>query len=328
MSYKVAAAVAACALALTSASAQAQSGPETEATQLDDVVVLARRSQTPIWEVSRGDRSLILVGGIRGLPRDFAWNPEGLEAATARADRILYPPEGRVSPADIIRLIWRGRSVARLPEGTTTADWLPAETQSRLEAVMAGERNDDWRQQGFFLMQFDLLQDKAGFRRGGRDVEDVVRRAARGARIQGESVGFVRGDELVDDLITASPSASAPCIAAAVLAAEAGPTAFLDRAEDWRGLRVPDVIANPLDVALGQCWPWGDPEIGTQLRGQWLTALSTALDQPGVTLAIAPLRLLAEPGGVLDGLEAQGFEVVGPEWKAGPVAHASSQEQP
>jgi hypothetical protein len=30
---------------------------------------------------------------------------------------------------------------------------------------------------------------------------------------------------------------------------------------------------------------------------------------------VAPLRLLAEPGGVLDGLEAQGFEVRGPDWK-------------
>ena len=292
--------------------------PQLEETTLDDIIVVARRSQTPIWEVSRGGRSLILVGAIRGLPRDFEWSPTGLEAATARADRILYPPEGRVSPADIIRLIFRARSITRLPEGTTTADWLPAETQARLEAVMADERSDDWRVQGFFLMQFDLLQDKAGFRRGGRDVDDVVRRAARGARIQGESVGFVRGDELVDDLITASPAASAPCIAAAVAAAEAGPTTFTDRAEDWRGLRVPEVIANPLDAALGQCWPWGDPEIGSQLRTQWLTALADALDQPGATLAVAPLRLLAEPGGVLDGLEAQGFEVRGPDWKANP----------
>ncbi|WP_372707550.1 TraB/GumN family protein [Brevundimonas sp.] len=297
--------------------------PVAEESTLDDIIVVARRSQTPIWEVSRGGRSLILVGAIRGLPRDFEWSPTGLEAATVRADRILYPPEGRVSPADIIRLIWRGRSVARLPEGTTTADWLPAETQARLEAVMADERNEDWRVQGFFLMQFSLLQNKAGFSRGGRDVDDVVRRAARGARIQGESVGFVRGDELVDDLLTASPAASAPCIAAAVLAAEAGPTTFTDRAEDWRGLRVPEVIGNPLDAALGQCWPWGDPEIGPQLRTQWLTALSGALDQPGVSLAVAPLRLLAEPGGVLDGLEAQGFEVRGPEWKFGNPAAAT-----
>lgn len=315
MFYKVAAAIAACALALTAASARAQAGPETEATQLDDVIVLARRSQTPIWEVSRGDRSLILVGSIQGLPKDFVWNPAGLEAATARADRILYPPESRVSPADMIRLMFRARSVALLPQGTTTADWLPADTQARLQRVMVAERRADWRTQGFLVLQFDLLEDKAGFRRGGRDAEDVVRRAARGARISGESVGFVRGDEIVDNLITASPSASVPCIAAAVAAAEVGPTTFVKRAEDWRGLRVPEVIANPLDAALGKCWPWSDAEIGPQLRAQWLTALSGALDQSGVTLAVAPLRLLAEPGGVLDGLEAQGFEVQGPEWK-------------
>ncbi len=63
-----------------------------DADQVDDIIVVARRSQTPIWEVSRGDRSLILVGNIRGLPRDFEWSPSGLEAATARADRIMYPP--------------------------------------------------------------------------------------------------------------------------------------------------------------------------------------------------------------------------------------------
>lgn len=289
--------------------------PGPQVAELDEIVVLARQSQTPIWEVSRGDRTLILVGGIRGLPRDFAWNPEGLEAATARADRILYPPESRVSPADIIRLVWRGRSVARLPEGTTTADFLEPAVQARLETVMADERNQDWRTQGFFLLGLDLLNDKAGFRRGGRDAVDVVRGAARRARVPGESVGIVRGDEIVDNLLGQPPGTYVPCVAAGVGAAETGPEGFALRAEDWRARRVPEVIANPLDFALSQCWPWGDPEIGTQLRGQWLTALSTALEQPGVTLAVAPLRLLAEPGGVLDGLESQGFEVVGPEWK-------------
>ena len=36
---------------------------------------------------------------------------------------------------------------------------------------------------------------------------------------------------------------------------------------------------------------------------------------PGVTMGVAPIRLLADEGGVLDALEARGFEVVGPEWK-------------
>ena len=287
-----------------------------DADQVDDIIVVARRSQTPIWEVSRGDRSLILVGNIRGLPRDFEWSPAGLEAATTRADRIMYPPVARVSASDLFRLLWRMRTISRLPGETTSADYLDPAVQARLEAVMADD-GDDWRRQSFVFLGFDLTREKAGYRTGGDDAEDVVRRGARRARIEGETVGEVRGDEIVDNLINQPPQAYLPCVAAGVVAAEGGPDGFVARAEDWRALRVPEVIGNPLDVALGQCWPWGDPEIGPQLRGQWLTAISGALDQAGTTLAVAPLRLLAEPGGVLDGLEAQGFEVRGPDWKTG-----------
>ena len=287
-----------------------------DADQVDDIIVVARRSQTPIWEVSRGDRSLILVGNILGLPRDFEWSPAGLEAATARADRIMYPPVARVSASDLFRMLWRMRTISRLPGETTIADYLDPAVQARLEAVMADD-GDDWRHQSFVFLSFDLIREKAGYRTGGDDAEDVVRRGARRARIEGQTVGEVRGDEIVDSLINQPPQAYLPCVAAGVVAAEGGPDGFVARAEDWRALRVPEVIGNPLDVALGQCWPWGDPEIGPQLRGQWLTAISEALDQPGTTLAVAPLRLLAEPGGVLDGLEAQGFEVRGPDWKTG-----------
>jgi len=287
-----------------------------DADQVDDIIVVARRSQTPIWEVSRGDRSLILVGNILGLPRDFEWSPAGLEAATARADRIMYPPVARVSASDLFRMLWRMRTISRLPGETTIADYLDPAVQARLEAVMADD-GDDWRHQSFVFLSFDLIREKAGYRTGGDDAEDVVRRGARRARIEGQTVGEVRGDEIVDSLINQPPQAYLPCVAAGVVAAEGGPDGFVARAEDWRALRVPEVIGNPLDVALGLCWPWGDPEIGPQLRGQWLTAISEALDQPGTTLAVAPLRLLAEPGGVLDGLEAQGFEVRGPDWKTG-----------
>lgn len=305
------------ALALLAALALAQPARAQEAVRedlVDDIIVTARRSQTPIWEVSRDGRSLILVGNIRGLPREMEWSPAGLEAATARADRILYPPEGRISPADILRLLWRARTIGRLPEGTTSADYLEPGVQRRLEAVMADD-GEDWRRRSFFLLGFDLMQGKAGYRPGGDDAEDVVRRAARRARVQGAEVGFVRGDEIIDNLITQPPATYVSCITAAVGAAEAGPVEFAERADDWRRLRVPDVLDNPLDQALGQCWPWGDLEIGAQLRGQWLTALTGALGEKGTTLAVAPLRLLAEPGGVLDGLAAQGYEVRGPDWK-------------
>jgi hypothetical protein len=291
--------------------------PDPETTTLDDVVVLARRSGAPMWTVTRGDSTLILVGGITGIPRDLAWRPDDLEAAAARSGQILFPQEGRASAADIFRIIWRARTIGLLPEGQTSADYLTPEWQGRLEAIMAGERNQDWRRKSLLFLSFDLMQDKAGYkaRGGGDDVTDVLRRAARRARVPARPVGTVRGDEIVESLISAPQSAHVPCVEAAIAAAEMGEDAARERAEDWRALRVADVVDSPIDRALNQCWPWGDPEIEPQLRQQWAAAIETSLISPGVIMGVAPIRLLAEEGGVLDGLEGRGFEVVGPDWK-------------
>lgn len=292
--------------------------PEPEAVaQLDDVIVLARRSGAPMWTVTRGDTTLILVGAITGIPRDLAWRPNDLEAAAARSDQILTPQEGRASLSDLFRVIWRARTIGLMPQGQTTADYLTPEYQGRLEAIMAGDRNQDWRTRSLLFVGFDLMQDKAGYMRGrgGDDAMDVIRRAARRARVPVRPVGTVRGDELIDSLITAPQTAHLPCVEAAIAAAEQGPDAARERAEDWRAFRVADVVASPIDKALNQCWPWGDPEIAPQLRQQWAAAIETAMISPGVTMGVAPIRLLADTGGVLDALQARGFDVVGPEWK-------------
>ena len=58
------------------------------------------------------------------------------------------------------------------------------------------------------------------------------------------------------------------------------------------------------------------------LAGLTALILALCLAATSLTMAVAPLRRLAEPGGVLDTLEAQGFEVDGPEWRAAsPVTH-------
>lgn len=310
-------AVSALVLALSfGAKAHAQDG-ETPATMVDEIVVTARRTDAPIWEVTRGDSTLILVGAISGVPRDVEWRPEALEAATRRSQRILFPQEGRASLADVMRLIWRIRTIARLPNGTTTADYLSPDVQTRLEAVMADQRNDSWRTNSLMILSMDLMSDKAGYERGRtRNATDVIKKAAREARIPVRPVGTVRGDEIVDNLITAPPATYATCVERALAAAEAGPEGAAMRIAAWKARRVPEVMAQPLEQALGLCWPWGDPEIAPLLRRQWAEAVQTALGEPGVTMAVAQLRVLAEPNGVLDALEAEGYEIEGPEWKA------------
>lgn len=309
-------AVAAVAIPVPAALAQDVSAQasEPEAATVDDVVITARRAGLPIWQVERDGSTVILIGAIGGVPRDFEWRSEALEAATARSQRILYPQVASASPGDLLRLLWRIRTIARLPNGTTTADYLTPELQARLDAVMADERSQSWRTQSFVGLGFDLLE-KAGLDRRDRGAVEAVRRAARSARIPGEPVGVVRGSEIIENLISQPPQIYLPCIEAAIAAAEAGPSSAQARLEAWRSLQVPQVLATPLDKALNVCWPSGDPEIAPLLRTQWAEATQASLAEPGVTLGVASLRILAEPGGVLDQLEADGLDVIGPDWK-------------
>lgn len=316
MFYKIFSVFAACALALTAASAQAQTGPETEASQLDDVIVLARRSGAPIWEVTRDGSTVLLVGGIGGIPEATPWSATALEEATARSERVILGTGVAASFSDVFRLIWRSRSLTRLPGQTTSADYLTPEWQARLDAV---ERrvDEDYSRQSFLLTPGDLLRDGAGY---GRDTagaaREVVRRAARKARIPVRPVrSEARGDQVLETLLSAPSQTQLTCMNAAIEAAEAGPDAVLARGRAWTRFEVAKVMASPIQKALEVCWPWGDPTLGLQLKTAWTAAIEGALTETGVTMAVPPLGLLAEPGGVLDRLEAQGFEVVGPEWK-------------
>ena len=98
-------------------------------------------------------------------------------------------------------------------------------------------------------------------------------------------------------------------------ALEAGPQIVEQRGTDWRRYKIPAVMANPLDTALGKCWPWADETLGSELRTIWVERIAEASAAKGTTLAVVPLRVLAESGGVLDQLDARGFDIAGPPWK-------------
>ena len=111
-----------------------------------------------------------------------------------------------------------------------------------------------------------------------------------------------RGDQLVEDLLTAPPERLVPCMQAAIEATEAGAGPVQQRGEDWTRFRVRAVLDSPLEKALGRCWPWGDPTIGPQLRAAWIEGIDKALAEHGVTMAVAPLNLVGGEDGVLQGL--------------------------
>ena len=297
-------------LAVAAGGAAAQEGGSQ-----DEIVVTAQRSGAPIWTIETARGTILLVGEIVEVPKSTPWRPERLEAATARAQRVILGTKAKVSPGDILRLIFAGGKLTRLPKGTVASDYLDDEQRRRL-AALEQLYDQDYSRQSFLMTGFDLLARRLGFNRdSGKDATEVVRRAAGRADVPAEPVGTLRGEDILDDLFSAPPESHLPCLDAAMTATEQGPDLIARRGADWRAFDIPAVMANPLEVALARCWPWADEELGAELRGQWTDAIYRATDAAGVTLAVVPLRVLAEPDGVLDQLGRRGLDIAGPAWR-------------
>jgi hypothetical protein len=279
------------------------------------IVVTAQRSGAPMWIVETPSGTVILVGEIRAIPKTTPWEPARLEEATRAADRVILGARPKISPGDVLRLMFSGSKFTKLPGKTVASQYLAPEQWARLETLGTAHK-EDYARQSFLLTSFEMLRKQLRFNRDtARDVSDVVKDAADKAKVPITRAATLRGEDIIDNLAEAPPAAHIPCLDAAMGAVEAGPQIVEIRAADWRRFAIPAVMANPLESALGQCWPWADETLGSELRAIWVGRITEASATKGTTLAVVPLRVLAESGGVLDQLSLRGFDIAGPVWK-------------
>lgn len=318
-----------CLFSAWTAPASAQTPPEAEAAELEPVVVTARRIGVPVWRITGGAGTMVLVGHINQVPRDAKWNPRALEEAVGLADRVVFPTTKRVSAADLGRILFRARRLALLPQGKTLDDYISPELGRRMDALQArGLLPADYKQRHPYGLIPDLLRYAGGRLRGGDDAGDIIADAARKLRIPQETVGVLTGDAILDGYIEGGPAVHIPCLENAVAAAEIGAEAGRRRIEAWTRSRVAEVAASPIDQATLACFPYGVQTARGAFREQWRAAIDKHLARPGVTLAVVPIQFLAEPEGLLDRLAARGLAIEGPRWREQPDAAPSDAVAP
>lgn len=279
------------------------------------IVVTAQRAGAPMWTIDTPTGTIILVGEIRAIPKSTPWQPDRLTEATAQADRVILGARPRVSPGDVLRLMFSGSKFTRLPGKSLASDYLAPDQWARLQALGTAHK-EDYSRQSFLLSAFEMLRKQLRFNRDTADEpSEVVKKAANKARVPITRAATLRGEDIIDNLADAPATAHIPCLGAAMDAVESGPGIVERRAADWRRYDIPAVMANPLEAALGKCWPWADETLGSELRTIWVERIAEASSAKGTTLAVVPLRVLAEDGGVLDQLAQRGFDIAGPVWK-------------
>jgi hypothetical protein len=299
--------------AVPSPGAVATVPPAGEAEQ--EVVVTARRTGIPVWSV-RGPRgTLVLVSSIGPVPAGTRWEPGSLGAAVKQADRVLFLNsfEASISPVQALGFYLKYRSRAKLPAGQTLHSLLTPGDLQRLAALeRRGIVKSGWERSNPFHLFLHLRRETVGGIKETAGATGYVRTAAKTHKVRAVPVRTLKAAPVLRQLLAAPPSAFVPCLREAITMAEAGPAAITARSRAWAERRVKDVLASPATPDLARCVP---PDTREMLKPDLRPTLRALAGEAGATVAVVDIRALAERGGVLDHLQASGFEVRGPAWR-------------
>ncbi len=303
-------------LAGAGAAAQ-QVAPPAQQQQVEDIVVTGRRSGIPVWHVHGPSTSIVLVGAIHGVTRDTRWDPGALTEALRKSDQVLFPESLalQASPFAMIGYLAKWRAQATMPKGRSLAQMMRPDQFARLAAL---------QKRGVIPKGFErkhplhLAMTLRGYAKGkageAEGASAFVSRAVRKYKLKSVPIAKHKAKGAAQDLFKGPPEAHIPCLLDSLALVEAGAGAVQARSHAWAQRRVPQVLNSPAERPHQSCWPSNLMETYAP-QAQVRATVRGLLAQPGVTVAVLDLHTLGRAGGVLDELQAAGFEVQGPRWK-------------
>jgi uncharacterized protein YbaP (TraB family) len=281
----------------------------------EEIVITAQRSGVPMWTVRSETTTLVLVGSIRGVSKTTQWNPAGLIEALRKADRVVFPEmhSFTASPFSLFGWIAKWNAMGSLPKGQSLGDFASADDMRRLAALsVQGKVRKDYATRHPLHLAGDLREHAEEGVKFGRDAAAYVRSAVKDYKIDLVPVPDEKAKPLVKDLFASTPAEHVPCLHAAIAVAEAGPAAIQARSDAWAARRVTAVLRSPVKAMGETCWPGARVAAAPEAL---VARMKQLLAEPKVTVAVLSLGTLADRGGVLDALEAAGFDIQGPSWK-------------
>ncbi|MDQ3245552.1 MAG: TraB/GumN family protein [Pseudomonadota bacterium] len=296
--------------------AQPASGNRLEQ-KADEILVVGRRSGIPMWRVSSGETTLILVGTIDGVTKATAWDPAPLVAALRMSDRVMFPQMQQVrgSPLAMMGYLAKWRRQASLPQGQTLRDFLlPEQFQRLLLLQKRGIVAKGAEKKHPLHLAFSLrasTKKRVGY---GQSPSQYVMGAIRKHKLKLAPIRRSSAKSLATNLFSGSPSRHIPCLIDAMDMAEAGPAALTARSQAWAQRQVPEVLRSPAEDVYHSCFP-ADLEATSARRAELHAAVKRLLLDPQVTVAVLDLHSLARRGGILDDLAAAGHQARGPAWR-------------
>lgn len=294
--------------------------------ELDEVVVVGKRTGPGLWKVSRGDHVLWLLGTPELLPARMEWDSSTVEAVMAQSQVRISGPRVSIKggPITWFRLWRQWRGMQQTDERAPLATTLPASLHARFENLRRryAPRETGWEKLRPMLAAdelFDTAVSKSGLKRA-RSVTATVDSLANKHRVRIQRVQLIIDEpqQLLREVAGTPEQAEIRCMESTVTRVETDMQASAHRAAAWtrgdireiRSLSYPDNRTECVEAVAS-----ATPRVrALMVRAQesWLQAVDAALLSNKSSLATRPIQDLLRPDGVLQALRARGYSVQEP----------------
>jgi uncharacterized protein YbaP (TraB family) len=295
----------------------AHAAPQT----LDEVVVTGERPGPGMWHIHRGGAHVWILGSISPLPRDITWRAKQVETVLQSTSQVLVQKPIELSIPRVLWMLIADRKYLLVGGGKRLRDVLPPELHARFAAQRSkvGEDAEKWEHYRPIIATAFLQQ--AAFHKVNLsmrlDLGAALRQLAAKHGVRIEEVKVAGASDMLEALKTMPAATERTCVEASLETVESGLPRLIERAQAWADgnvqrienlpeLKQVDACRNALDAGKGAS------DVIGRIRQTWLENIDKHLHADGTTIAVVNLDLLLERGGLLDQLQAKGYEVEAP----------------
>jgi hypothetical protein len=291
--------------------------PPSEWSNIETVVVTARKPGPVMWRVTKGDSSVVLIGFVGPVPKGLSWNKDGVTDALTGARQLLTNATASVGLFEgLWYLTWHSGDVY-LPGGTTVDKMLPDSLRKRYVAALAKSHHDADHYAtlrpplALLRLEGDVIdaEDLTG-KEPAKSIEDIARHLG----VSAKPVASYEALPMLRALPQMSAAANEACVKDALddlddIAAHAKPAA-----QAWAVGDLDTLKANWSDQRFQSCIQLvpGVSVLFQRAVHDSVAAVNAALTKPGKTVMIASFGALLKKDGVLDSLKAEGLQIEEP----------------
>lgn len=283
-----------------------------DAVLVEELVVVGRDIGPAWWRVVDADTTVWVLGVPSLAPKRMAWDRTVFERRLKGANVVILPFVN--VRAKGLGAVGSAFNLVRLRSGGPFEERLDPATRARFVAVRTrlGQKAGHYATGNPLAAGVQLAIDyRDRSELTNMDPAKLVKLLAQRQGVPVVEKSYDLGPQLGGILRTPA-SVGRVCFDEVLAQAEAGPGVTLQAARAWAEGDVPAALGNERTYERCLAAVSGGRTYDERMKADQAAAIEAALKTPGHAIALVPLRPLLAQGGVLDRLQARGFEVKTP----------------